>query len=39
MAFTTTNEQITETFNQVSTFSLKKKREQEEVIMNHFLDS
>lgn len=35
----TAKKQITETFNQVSTFSLKKKREQEEVIMNHFLDS
>lgn len=39
MDFTTANKQITETFNQVSTFSLKKKREQDEVIVNHFLDS
>lgn len=39
MDCTTVNKQITETFNQVSTFSLKKKREHEEVIMNHFLDS
>jgi len=39
MDCTTLNKQITETFNQVSTFSLKKKREQEEVITNHFLDS
>lgn len=39
MDCTTVNKQITETFNQVSTFSLKKKREQEEVITNHFLDS
>ncbi len=39
MDCTTTNKQITDTFNQVSNFSLKKKREQEEVIMNHFLDS
>lgn len=39
MDYTTVNEQITETFNQVSTFSLKKKREQEEVVTNHFLDS
>lgn len=35
----TVNKQIKETFKQVSTFSLKKKREQEEVVMNHFLDS
>lgn len=33
------NKQITETFNQVSTFSLKKKREQEKIVMNHVLDS
>ena len=39
MSLITANIQITETFNQVSTFSLKKKREQEEVIVNHFLDS
>jgi hypothetical protein len=39
MNYASANKQITETFNQVNTFSLKKKRAQEEVIMNHFLDS
>ena len=39
MDCTTINKQISETFNQVSVFSLKKKREQQEVITNHFLDS
>lgn len=39
MDCTTINKEITETFNQVSTFSLNKKRGQEEVITNHFLDS
>ncbi len=32
------NNQIAETFNQVSNFSLKKKREHEEIILNNFLD-
>lgn len=36
---TAANKQITETFRHVSLFSLKKKREQDELVMNHFLDS
>jgi hypothetical protein len=36
---TAAKKQITETFRHVSLFSLKKKREQDELVMNHFLDS
>lgn len=39
MNYISINNQISETFTKVSFFSLKKKREHEEEITNHFLDS
>lgn len=39
MNLTIENNQVKDTFRQVSTYSLVKKRTQDELVVNHFLDS